>query len=513
MEMQMLDWFEKVAPIRAKFRALQLALALFSGLALLATILAARQIIDAGPAMALAAAAMAGTLLVSSSAARRIYKPYVATAARMESLAAGDTASPIPHTDHTDCVGRMAKAVVVFRETAMAMDIGRKESQDSIQVLSAALQALAQGRLDCTITVTEPFHIHYESLRLDFNAAVETLATTIIAVRASARSVLTGATEIRTAADDLSRQNEQQAASLGESAATMNEVTDGVKASARAAAEVHRSIAAAHREASEGGAVVARAVEAMAAISNSASEIGNIVTLIDGIAFQTNLLALNAGVEAARAGDAGRGFAVVANEVRALAQRSAEAAKDIKALITASTQQVGSGVTLVGETGTLLQHIVGQIGEITELVTGIATSADSQAKRLETVNTSVGAMDRLTQQNAAMVDETAAAARSLTEEARDLAQAVSSFHTGQNGGQNRGQNADQSRSRRGAEEVTPFIRPARQSAPSRPAPSRPAPSQSRPSRPPAPSPQVRGNLALKPAPDHAPDLSDDWSQF
>ena len=507
----MLDWFEKTAPIRAKFRALQVALALMSGIALLATLLAARQLIEAGPALALSAAAMAGALLASSIAARRISRPLIAMAARMESLATGEIAQPIPYTDHADCMGRMARAMMVFRENAQTMEVGRKVAQDANQALSRALQALAQSRLDCVIT--EPFPGTYEELRLDFNAAVETLAATINAVRASARSVLTGATEIRTAADDLAHQNEQQAASLGESAVAMNEVTEGVKTSARAAAEVHRSIAAAHREASEGGAVVARAVEAMAAISHSASEIGNIVTLIDGIAFQTNLLALNAGVEAARAGDAGRGFAVVANEVRALAQRSAEAAKDIKALITASTQQVGTGVTLVGETGTVLQHIVGQIGDITALVTAIASSAESQASRLETVNASVGAMDRVTQQNAAMVEQTTAAARSLTDEARDLAQAVSSFHTGAIGRENDGAIGGRHASgpsssqpgRHRTEEVTPFIRPARQSGASQSGAGQSPHAHS--------APPIRGNLALKPTADLHAEPSDDWSQF
>ena len=196
------------------------------------------------------------------------------------------------------------------------------------------------------------------------------------------------------------------------------------------AGEVQRSIADVHHEAEEGGQVVRRAVAAMAAIEKSANEITQIIAVIDGIAFQTNLLALNAGVEAARAGDAGKGFAVVANEVRALAQRSADAAKDIKELIEASTTQVNDGVSLVGETGTLLDTILQRIGGVTVLTAEIAQSAESQSANLQHINASVGEMDRMTQQNAAMVEESTAAARNLADEANELTRMVDRFQTG-----------------------------------------------------------------------------------
>jgi methyl-accepting chemotaxis protein len=216
----------------------------------------------------------------------------------------------------------------------------------------------------------------------------------------------------------------------------------------------------------------------MGAIEKSAQEITQIINVIDGIAFQTNLLALNAGVEAARAGDAGKGFAVVANEVRALAQRSAEAAKDIKELITTSAQQVGSGVSLVGETGTLLEKIVARVGDISGLVTTIAQSAEVQATNLQQVNGSVGDMDKMTQQNAAMVEQSTAAARSLAGEAEELTKLVSRFRTG------------------GEDAVG-----GRATAPKRPMAAAPAPARK------ASMPAVRGNLALKPAED------DDWNEF
>jgi methyl-accepting chemotaxis protein len=217
--------------------------------------------------------------------------------------------------------------------------------------------------------------------------------------------------------------------------------------------------------------VVKRAVDAMAAIEHSSEEISQIVSVIDGIAFQTNLLALNAGVEAARAGDSGKGFAVVANEVRALAQRSAEAAKDIKQLINTSSDQVSVGVSLVGETGTLLERILGNVGTINELVRGIAEAANSQAASLHQVNASVGDMDRMTQQNAAMVEQSNAAASALAEEAAGLSRLVSQFQVGEAAAPQRG-----------------AIPAARRKS--------------------GPVPQVRGNLALK-----AGSTDDGWNEF
>jgi methyl-accepting chemotaxis protein len=258
---------------------------------------------------------------------------------------------------------------------------------------------------------------------------VKALAEALRIVRIGTASVQGSISEIGAASHDLALRNEAQAARIAETARAMDAVTGIVQETATGAHAVSQTITLADREAGEGGEVVRRAIEAMAAIENSAQEIGQIISVIDGIAFQTNLLALNAGVEAARAGEAGKGFAVVATEVRALAQRSADAAQSIKALITTSGEQVGTGVNLVRESGTRLEAILRRIGEISALTGSIAGSATRQAANLTQINAAMGEMDRMTQQNAAMVEESAAATRSLASEAVRLNALVATFRT------------------------------------------------------------------------------------
>jgi methyl-accepting chemotaxis protein len=259
---------------------------------------------------------------------------------------------------------------------------------------------------------------------------MDTLQQTMNVIAANVQGIRGGGEEISTPADDLSRRTEQQAASLEETAAALDEITATVRRTAEGANEANVVVGTAKTDAEHSGQVVRQAVDAMSAIEKSSSQIGQIIGVIDEIAFQTNLLALNAGVEAARAGDAGRGFAVVASEVRALAQRSADAAKEIKALISASSQHVSSGVGLVGETGKALERIVKQVAQINTLVTEISASAQEQATGLAQVNTAVNQMDQVTQQNAAMVEQSTAASHSLAQEAQELAQLVARFKTG-----------------------------------------------------------------------------------
>ena len=239
-----------------------------------------------------------------------------------------------------------------------------------------------------------------------------------------------GVAEISRAADDLSRRTEQQAASLEETAAALDEITATVKRTAQGAGEAQTLVSSAKTNAADSSEVVQKAISAMGEIEGSAKQISQIIGVIDEIAFQTNLLALNAGVEAARAGDAGKGFAVVAQEVRALAQRSAEAAKEIKVLISASSAQVETGVDLVDKTGTALQTIFQQVAHIADLVTEIAASAQEQAAGLSQVNSAVNQMDQVTQQNAAMVEESTAASRTVADEALELGRMMGRFRTG-----------------------------------------------------------------------------------
>ncbi len=303
-----------------------------------------------------------------------------------------------------------------------------------IAAVNEGLERLAGGDLTWRLADGGALGDGYKALRDAYDNSAARLAAIIGEVRTAAAGVNLGADEIRAASDDLAQRNERQAARLEDTAAAMRDVTIEVRKAAVSAEAARAAMHQTHAQAHDGGMVVRQSVEAMAAIEHSAREITQIIDVIDGIAFQTNLLALNAGVEAARAGEAGKGFAVVAGEVRALAQRSADAARDIKRLIAASTTHVGEGVSLVGQTGTLLEAIVGQVGAATEQVSTIAAMAAAQASKLEEVNASVGAMDQMTQQNAAMVEQSTAAARNLSEQASRLAEMVAQFRTGASDG-------------------------------------------------------------------------------
>ena len=296
-------------------------------------------------------------------------------------------------------------------------------------MMGDALARLAVG--DLTASITEEASAEFATLKTDFNAAALKLREMVSAISAGADGISVGSDQIAHATDDLSRRTEQQAASLEETAAALDEITATVRKTAAGARQASEVVNAAKDDAEHSGQVVGQAVSAMSQIEKSSQQIAQIISVIDEIAFQTNLLALNAGVEAARAGEAGRGFAVVAQEVRALAQRSAEAAKEIKALISASSAQVGSGVDLVGQTGKALQRIVSKVAEIDALVSEIAASAQEQATGLAEVNSAVNQMDQVTQQNAAMVEQTTAASRSLKNETVELARLANGFRTGE----------------------------------------------------------------------------------
>ncbi|WP_062205895.1 methyl-accepting chemotaxis protein [Aureimonas sp. AU12] len=381
---------------------------------------------------------------------RTIAAPTRQLATTLTKLAAGDADAAPALSARRDEIGRMAGALEVFRqnllrtrsletEAAAAREASREETQRTdderrdalaqqdhvVETLEVALTRLSAGDLTCRIETAFPGR--YARLGEEFNKAALHLHDMVGRVASSVSSIGNGTSEIGHASDDLSRRTEQQAASLDKTASALDEITATVKHSAENAASVASSVAVARQDTERSGEVMREAVEAMTAIQKSSQQIARIIGVIDEIAFQTNLLALNAGVEAARAGDAGRGFAVVALEVRALAQRSSEAAKEIKTLISASSTQVGNGVDLVNRSGEVLTRIAAQVTQIDALVQEIAGSAREQSIGIADVNDAVNKMDRVTQQNAAMVEETTAATLSLRTETEELGRLIATF--------------------------------------------------------------------------------------
>jgi methyl-accepting chemotaxis protein len=369
-------------------------------------------------------AALVVVLLISL--VRAIATPLAGVTNVLGELGRGNLSVSVAACDRRDEVGALTVATQDLRNQLFAAERAKEEQADVIVAsIGTGLSQLAEG--DLTVRIDAELAGKFAPLKQDFNRAVEALETAMVKVARSTSGIRTGSSEIRQASDDLSRRTEQQAASLEETAAAMNEITTTVKQTALDAGQANQQVTEARRDAEESGKIVRKAVEAMGGIERSSAEISEIISVIDGIAFQTNLLALNAGVEAARAGDAGKGFAVVASEVRALAQRSAEAAKDVKDRITASSEQVEAGVAMVGETGKALERIIGHITGISGLIEGIALGADQQSAGLTQVNTAVSEMDGVTQQNAAMVEQATAAARSLAGEADELARQIGQF--------------------------------------------------------------------------------------
>lgn len=306
-----------------------------------------------------------------------------------------------------------------------ARDEAEKQQSHVVEALRVGLERLSQG--DLTATIQNPFSGSYEQLRSDYNGALTTLATAMSGIARSAESIHNEARDISSTADGLSRRTETNSATLEETAAALDTLTTSVRAAASGADQADTAVSAAKTNAENSGKVVLETVSAMDQIAGSSERITSIIKVIDDIAFQTNLLALNAGVEAARAGDAGRGFAVVASEVRALAQRSSNAAREINDLIAKSATQVKTGVELVGRTGQALHQIVDSVSEISTLVSDIASSARQQSSSLAEINNSVSQLDQSTQQNAARLEETTAASETLRQNALTLVDAVSRF--------------------------------------------------------------------------------------
>ncbi len=307
------------------------------------------------------------------------------------------------------------------------LDTEEKVRQIMRDKLGAALEQVSAGDLTVMLNGLPD---EYRKVESDFNAAIGTLRDTLANVIAGMSAMTNGSNEIRSAADDLSRRTEEQAANLEETAAAVASITTSVQENASTSAKARSTIAETTARAQDGAQIVSEAVSAMQQIESSSQEINSIIAVIESISFQTNLLALNAGVEAARAGESGKGFAVVANEVRALAQRCAEAADEVKALITVSSGHVSTGVNLVGRSGEAFAAINRDVSELSAAIQSIAAAAATQAESIAQINAVVSELDRSTQQNAAMAEECTAAASSLSQEASSLNGALTQFEVG-----------------------------------------------------------------------------------
>ncbi|MBB4952795.1 methyl-accepting chemotaxis protein [Agrobacterium vitis] len=392
-----------------------------------------------------AMATIAGSILIG----RSISRPLNGLKATMVNIAANDTSGDIAHTHRRDEIGQMANALVEIRnsvvernqlETSRAasqtiMDQRRQEQAESerlnlerqaavVTSFAKAFEALSQG--DLTVRLAN-LPVEYVKLEADFNKAVSALAQTLSNIADCTLSVGRSVDEIKSAVTNLSKRTEGQAVNLEETAAAINDISHKIQSSESSIEKARTMAISAKDDAAKSSTVVMEAISAMGLIEQSSARINDIISVIDEIAFQTNLLALNAGVEAARAGEAGKGFAVVAQEVRELAQRSANAAKEIKAHIQASSAQVQAGVHLVEATSTALHGIDTRVLTINNSIGDIATLSREQSAGIAEINGSINEIDRMTQQNAAMVEETTAATSLLKTEAENLAHLLSMF--------------------------------------------------------------------------------------
>ncbi|MCO5730050.1 methyl-accepting chemotaxis protein [Rhizobium sp. SSA_523] len=387
---------------------------------------------------------------------KSITRPIGSLRVSLQRMAAGEADVEVANAGAKDELGDIARSVTVLRDAvneraelqardaqqqrAIALDRERTAEdmqhatlrQDrAMRELGQGLEALANGNLSIELG---DLGAGYDKVRDDFNRAVASLRSTIKDMAETGQVVSDSAADISDATANLSRRTEQQAAALEQTAAALEEITATVKTASERASEARSMVAETKQSADRSGAIVRDAVTAMGRIEDSSNRIGQIIGVIDEIAFQTNLLALNAGVEAARAGEAGRGFAVVAQEVRELAQRSANAAKEIKSLIHNSSTEVEAGVSLVRTTGDALVEIAQLVERVNAQVEGIATAAREQATGLHEINASVNHMDQMTQQNAAMVEETTASSQTLAEQSRHLRSLLSGFELDRSSG-------------------------------------------------------------------------------
>jgi methyl-accepting chemotaxis protein len=380
----------------------------------------------AGLVLSLACAGIGGFFFM------RLFAPFRPLAHLMEDARNGKYSDEVPYTERSDEFGELARVIELFYQSAKDRRAQRVADVELVnESFGEALAALA--RRDLTYRLTKEVPVEYRALQEDYNNAIVALDAAMKDIDRRASDIAGGSAEIYTASQEMAHRTEREAAALEQTSAAVNELTEAVKTSANGAKEANDAAAAAKQDAEQGSVVARNAVEAIRAIAQSSNEITQIIGVINDIAFQTNLLALNAGVEAARAGDAGKGFAVVASEVRQLAQRSGEAAKQIKQIITTSEEQVENGVRLVEDSGGAFGKIVGEIGKIYELVAAIFVSQREQATALGEIDSAIQQLDQTTQQNAAMAEQSCAASDSTAGYAKELKSQVTQFHTTNDG--------------------------------------------------------------------------------
>ncbi len=415
-------WFIKDAPIRLK---LLIAFGTMCGLTALTALTAL-----AAPGYAFLVGALATVAAIACAAWFRaaIATPYVTTVVRMEALAAGDLASPIAFTDYQDCVGRMTRAMLTFRDAAQQQITLNEEAARHAGVvrgMTANLSRLADG--DLTADITEEYPEIYAELRANFNVALASLRELIGTVTESAAAIRSGSGEIAQASEDLARRTEANAASLEQTSAAVTQMDQRLKATAHAAGRTVDRADGAIATVSGGRAITDEAVQAMTRVSESAKGIDSVIEGLDKIAFQTRVLAMNAAVEAGRAGEAGRGFAVVADLVSALAMRAEEEAGRARDQLTTTQNEVVAAVEMVQKVDGALLNISNEVGEVHQLLGQMASDNQAQSVAISEISAAIATMDQSTQQNAAMVEQTSAAARNLTGEVAGLADQASRF--------------------------------------------------------------------------------------
>ena len=418
-----MHWFQATAPIRLKLYVAFGSLIGVMTLVALVALLAPTMI-----ALPLVALLIGGAAVQCVRYRAAIADPYVATVVRMEALAAGDLDSPIQFTDYRDCVGRMTKAMHTFRDNAVEQQRQAKEQAHAVTHLGTSLSRLSQG--DLTAEIGSDFPQGYAELRTNFNATLVALRGLIGAVMESTAAIQTGSGAIAEASEDLSRRTEANAASIEETSAAVAQIDNRLKATAAAASRTVERADGAIATVAGGRVIAEEAVEAMTRVADSAKGIDSVIEGLDKIAFQTRVLAMNAAVEAGRAGEAGRGFAVVADLVSALAMRAEEEAGRARDQLTHTQADIITAVEMVQKVDGAFAGISGDVGEVHALLSEMAGDNQAQATAITQISTAIGTMDQSTQQNAAMVEESAAAARSLASEVAALGEQAAKFEVG-----------------------------------------------------------------------------------